>query len=232
MKKIIVLMIMCFMFLTTNLVVAETVAETPILFRSNQWGATLPTVLKSFPSEVRFYDINADSSYVVEEMLLGEGSQYFDGHVCGYVSARSSSLDNMTVAGYEVTGILMRFAWVPDENHLIVEDNDHTALYYAEYTISPKDPAAVLADLKTKLSSIYGDVDATKSDGIIIKDDYSIWYGGDNTLIALVGRDYGSGSYKIEIRYGTIKGNEMLQTAFDALILQETLNVASDTDGL
>ena len=233
MKRYVALLAILMVFVVVP-VFAETSTdpEPTILFRNNEWGSSLPEVLASFPDNVRFYNLDADSAYQVEKTIIDEGRQYYNGHVCGYTYARSSSLTDMKVAGYDVSGITLRFAWVPGDDGLIVEDQDHTALYYAKYEITPKDPEAVLADLTTKLSSLYGEPDATKTSGSVIKETYTIWYGGEGSIVALVGRNYSSGSYEIEIRYATTQGNEMLQTAYDALILQETLDAATSVDGL
>lgn len=232
MRRLVSLILAILLMINSGLVLAEETKEAPILFRDNKWGDSLPSVLKSFPSDVSFYGISADSAYQVENTIYDAAGSYFDGHVCGYINARSSSLKGMKVAGYEVTGITMRFAWVPNENGLIIEDDSHTALYYAEYEISPKDPDAVYTDLVAKLSTLYGDIDYTQEDGFIIKEKYSVWFGGDGTIVALVSEEYSSGNSDIEIRYGTTAGNDLLQTAYNALILKEKLDAASDTSGL
>ncbi len=232
MKKSFVLVLAIALLSFAGFAFAESTEKEPILFRDNKWGASLPEVLKSFPAELKFDNLRSDSAYRVEYSLYEEGRDYYNGHVVGNVSARSSSLKNFKVAGYEVTGIRLRFAWVPGEDGLIVEDETNTALYYAMYEITPKDLKTVYEDLVKKLSSIYGDSAFIKTDNLVINYKYTVWQGGDGTLVSLVSKEYSTGSNYIEIRYGTLKGNSLLDAAQNALALKETLDAATSTDGL
>lgn len=231
MKKLTVVFLACLILFCTTVVLAET-AATPILFRDIEWGSTYNEAQKGLPDNVKLYDLDADSSYLVEEMMTDERRNYFDGHVAARANARSSSLRGIKIAGYELSGLTMCFAWTPGTDGLIVEDAAHTALYYAVYEISPKDLKAAYADLTTKLSSIYGEPVSTKESGTIIDQKYTIWNGADNTMLVLLSKEYSSGSTEIEIRYGTTEGNIWLQQAYDALILKETQEAASSVDGL
>lgn len=207
-------------------------ASNPILFRGIDWGASYSEVITQLPAEMKFTNLASDSNYTVSNSMLGESKDYFDGHVVGYTYARSSSLDGINIAGYELAGLRLRFAWVPGDDGLIVEDNDHTALFYAEYEIAPKDFDAAYTDLTANLTSLYGEPAATKTDGFIIDETYTVWYGGNETMLVLLSKEYSSGSKEILIRYGTTEGDEWLQNAYDALILEETLEAASNVDGL
>lgn len=229
MKKFMSMLLILLLF--ASFATAET-TESPILFRNNEWGSSFATVQSSFPEEIRFYDLDKDSAYTVEAKLIDEWGDYYNGDVCLHTSARSSSIEGMKVAGYEISDISLYFARVPDENGLLVDDDSYTSLYYASYEITPKDPEAALADLREKLIGLYGEPsDEDESDSYIARK-YTLWRGANDTIVLLVGSDYGSGSYKIEIRYATLEGNQMLQTALDALAKQEKLDAASNTDGL
>lgn len=233
MKKVSSILVVCLlMFLSVYSVSAEEVTLSPILFRGIEWGTSYSEVLTKLPTEMKFYDLKSDSNYTISNSMLGESKDYFDGHVVGYTYARSSSLEGIKVAGQELSGLRLRFAWVPGDDGLIVEDNDHTALFFAEYEIAPKDLDSAYADLTMKLSSLYGKPTATKTDGYIIDETYTVWYGGNKTMLVLLSKKYSSGSKEILIRYGTTEGDEWLQKAYDALILKETLEAASNVDGL
>lgn len=233
MKKFFVFLAACILILSFACAAsAENTVTEPILFRGIEWGSSFTDVMNQLSSDMRFYDLRSDSSYTVSASMLGETKGYFDGHVVGSCNARSSSLKDIKVAGYELSGLRLRFAWVPGEDGLIIEDNNHTALFFAEYEISPKDLDAAYSDLTAKLSSLYGQPSATKTAGSIISEEYTVWYGGNNTMLVLVSRDYQSGSKEILIRYGTIEGDVWLQNAYNALILKETLDTASNVDGL
>lgn len=232
-KTLAVLMCVC-VLLTSVVAWAEedsSDAKT-ILFRKINWGTSFTEVLSKLPEELKFSDLREDSNYTVAGTMTDDRSDYFDGHVVGSTYARSSSLKEMKVAGYELAGLRLRFAWVPGENGLIVEDNDHTALFYAEYEIEPKDLDAVYADLTAKLTSLYGEPASTKSSGLTIDCKYTIWNGADGTMLVLVSKKYSSGSKNIYIRYGTTEGDTWLQNAYQALILQESIEAASNVDGL
>ena len=230
MKKFMSILLILLLF--ASFATAETTAS-PILFRNNEWGSSFATVRNSFPEEVRFYDLDKDGSYTVEAKLIDEWGGYYNGDVCLHTSARPRSIEGIKVAGYELSDISLYFARVPDENGLLVDDDSYTSLYYASYEITPKDPEAVLADLREKLIGLYGEPSAEdESDSYIIARKYTRWQGANDTIVLLVGSDYGSGSYTIEIRYATLEGNQMLQTALDALAKQEKLDAASNTDGL
>lgn len=232
MKKIISVLLSICMLVACYSAFAEEANGKPILFREIEWGSSLPEVISKLPTEIKLNNLRPDSSYHVEDAMTDGQKNYFDGHVVGYTYARSSSLEGIKVAGYELSGLRLRFAWVPDENGLIVEDDNHTALFFAEYEIEPKDLDAVYADLTTKLSSIYGEPVSTKTSGSIIDYVYTVWNGGNGTMLALVSEVYSSGSKNIYIRYGTTEGNTWLQNAYNALILQETMEAASNIDGL
>lgn len=230
MKKILIALV-CVLGLVAA-AFAEENESAPILFRQIQWGSSFAEVLEKLPENLRFYDLKTDSNYSVSGTMTDDRNAYFDGHVAGYTYARSSSLDGMKVAGYDLSGLRLRFAWVPDDDGLIVEDANHTALFFAEYEISPKDLDVVYADLTTKLTSLYGEPAATKTDGFIITEKYTIWHGGNGTMLVLLSKKYSSGSTEILIRYGTTEGDSWLQDAYNALILKETLDAASNIEGL
>lgn len=232
MKRFLAVLISSILIFGTCRVFAETEEDAPILFRDIEWGVSLPDALQGMPEGAKFFDLESDSSYTVAGMMLDEHDQYFDGNVSGYVSARSSSLEGVEIAGYELSGIRLRFALVPDENGMLVEDDSHTKLYYAMYEISPKDVDAAYADLVTKLSSLYGNPASTKDAGYSIEQKYTTWYGADNTMLVLLSEKFSSGSSEIEIRYGTTDGDAWLQEAYDALVKQESINAASNVEGL
>lgn len=234
MKKFLTVFATCLLILASVCVAsAEESATKPILFRGIEWGSSYTEVLAQFPAEIRFFNTSYDgTSYNVRYKMLDESRHYYDGNVSRKASAYSSSLENLNVAGYELSDLDLCFAWIPGDDGLIVEDDDHTALFFAEYEISPKDLDAAYSDLTAKLSSLYGEPVSTKTSGFTIKETYTVWYGGNNTMLVLLKEEYSSGSKYIKIRYGTTDGDTWLQTAYDALILKESLETVSNIDGL
>lgn len=204
-----------------------------IRFRDIEWGTSLDQARTFLPEGISLYPPREDSAFSVEKAMYDEGDGYYNGHVCCFVTADSSSLDGFQVAGYDVAGLHMRFAFLPDEiNGMLNKNEKNTALYYAYYELNPKDPDAVYQDLLNKLTSLYGDVDITKSSGYSIKSTYNTWFGANRTLVTLQKDDYSSGSHVIYIKYSFLDGNKLLQKAHDALVLEESQKASSNVDGL
>ncbi len=134
------------------------------------------------------------------------------------------------VAGYPVVETGIYFAYVPGENGIIDHDNPETALYYAYYSIEPLDMSAVYEDLKTKLTSLYGDpVDGKASDiGGKYETRYISWFGSNDTVLSLVW----NGNKYIVIKYGWLGGNQLLKNAYDALVLEERITDTDNVNGL
>lgn len=218
----------------SDVALAETEVEkdTPILFRDIEWGASLPEALDGMPEGVKFFNIEPGTSVTVYGEMFDTHNFHLDGDIIGYVSAMSSSLEGIKIAGYELSGIIMRFAFVPDEDGLLIQDDQHTKLYFAQYKLSPKDLDAAYADLTEKLSSLYGEPDSVTSENYLVDKNYTAWEGADNTILVLYSEVYPSGSKYIEIRYGTLDGDEWMQQAYDALIKQESIDAVSNIDGL
>lgn len=206
-------------------------SETAILFRDNEWGASISEVEASFPDGILWHRPEDDSSYSVIDHMTGTHKKYYDGHVCCYVTPLKASLASLNVAGYNVSRVCMRFAYVPDENGSIVRDDGHTALYYAEYKLECLDGNSALSDLKSKLNDLYGDVSVASYPPGSYTETYYTWYGHDGTMVSLY-FDISYNKPKIEIRYGFMGGDDLLSAAQKALQRQEKSNVRSNYDGL
>ncbi len=218
----------------SDVALAETEAEedAPILFRDIEWGVSLPEALEGMPEGVKFFNIEPGTSLTVYGEMFDTYNFYLDGDIIGYVSAMSSSLEGIKIAGYELSGIIMRFAFVPNEDGLLIQDDQHTKLYFAQYKLCPKDLDAAYTDLTEKLSALYGEPDSVTSENYLVDKNYTAWEGADNTMLVLYSEVYPSGSKGIEIRYGTLDGDEWMQQANDALIKQESIEAVSNIDGL
>lgn len=233
MKKVVTLVLALIMVLASTSALAQ--YDKPILFRGVEWGVTHNEAVKSLPAELNWWALDVSSSvYPVEHALYDEGRDYFNGEVGGYVSPRSSSIGkaNLTVAGYAVDDVTLRYAFIPNADGTLSKSSDTAKLYYAYYKLDPKDPDAAYADLTTKLTTLYGDPDRSFTKSPYISYEYTIWYGADDTVLCLEREDYPSGSHYIYIKYATLKGNEWLSTAYDALVYEETKNAGSNLDGL
>ena len=224
--------VVLFMILFVSMCVpcfAEGAESAQILFRGIPWGISLPEVRAQLP-DVSWQTPSANSAYNVMYTLSGKRSSYFDGKVQCYDS--TYSLKDFKVAGYPVDDIGVFFALTPDESGFLPKDINHTKFYKAYYHIEPKDLQAVSTDLVEKLSSIYGEVAEHTTSGSSIVENYYIWYGANNTAVALESKKYSGGSTDIYIWYATLDGDQYLQDALDALIAEEAANAAGDISGL
>ncbi len=207
--------------------------EKPILFRNAEWESPYDEVLKVLPDGVKMYGISGlDYWYKIEDRMYSESGDTYKAELGCYSSASSSSLKDAKVAGYEIAGLYLYFVYLPGEDGILVKDKDHTALIYAYYKLEPKDPDAVYADLVSKLTSLYGDVDLHQEKDPYISYEQNLWYGAEGTMVSLVREDYPSGNHYIYIKYGFSGADDLMESAYDAVVLEETLNAASNTDGL
>lgn len=209
--------------------------EKAILFRGIQWGATVSEVSAGLPEGVEMYGTkNSEYWYSMDNRMYDESmnGDSLKAEIGCYDFVRSRSLENVRVAGYQVSDLYLYYIYTPGENGLLVKDDEHTALIYAYYKLEPKDPESVFADLTKKLTGLYGDVDLHQKRTPYIAYEQNLWYGADGTMVSILKEDYPSGSHYIYIKYGFAGGDDLMAKAYDAVILEETLNAASNVDGL
>ena len=218
-------------FCSISLLTVAEESEKKILFRNNEWGASFEEVRASFPSSIRWWTPDADSSYSIMDHMLGTHSFHFDGHVCCYVSPISSSLKDFKVAGYDVSYIQLRFAFIPTDEGIIVEDYKHTALYFAKYRIDCRNALSARDDLIEKLSVLYGNEYIKSSPPFSFTDTYYTWYGAEGTMLTLM-IDIGYSKPRVELMYGFKGGDALLLNAYKALEYQESIISKSNYDGL
>lgn len=233
MKKLFSVFVVITMLFTCYSACADTY-ESPILFRGIQWGSTVSEASSGLPEGVRMYATRINEYwYPMASTMFDESvNEYFKAELGCYEYARSTTLENVKVAGYNIAGLYLYYVYVPGENGLLIKDNANTALAYAYYKLEPKDPEAVYADLVKKLTSLYGDVDEHQKKSPYIVYEQNLWHGADGTMVSLVKEDYPSGSHYIYIKYGYSGADELIAKAYDAIVLEEMLNAASNTDGL
>ncbi len=233
MKKLFVSMLIVIMLILGFNIVWADEYEKPILFRGIEWGSKYGDALKALPEGVRMYGLqDREYWYSVDEQLFDESKWKYKGILGCYTYAMSSSLEGAKVAGYQIDQLYLYFTYLPDDNGLLVKDENHTALVYGMYKLEPKDVETVYSDLITKLTSLYGDVDVSQTKSPYISYTQNAWKGADGTIVSLVKEDYPSGPHYIWIRYSFEGANTLIDNAYEALVLEESINSASDTDGL
>ena len=227
---ILVLLIPCVAFAAVPLLGMP--HEEPILFRGIKWGATREEAAKALPAGLVMTETKTSEYwYSTSNMMFDESfNDYYKGELGCYEYTRSSNA--VQVAGYEVKDIYLYYAYHTGEDGLLIKDDEHTSLLYAYYKIEPKDPAAAYNDLIGKLTSLYGDVDFRQRSDSVITYTQNLWYGADGTMVSLVKADYSTGSHYIYIKYGFSGADDLLNAAYDAVVLEERLNAASNVDGL
>ena len=233
MKKGVALAVALVLMLISSIGLAD-VYDKPILFRNTEWGSSYAEVQASLPEGVRMYSLSErEYWHPIEDTMFDESSwDYYKAELGCYAYSQSSSMKSVKVAGYEVSSIYLFFVYEVGSNGLLIKDDAHTSFIYAYYKLEPKDPDAVYADLITKLTSLYGDVDVHQKKTPYISYELNLWYGADGTMVSIVREDYPSGSHYIYIKYGTKSADDLIKAAYDAVVLEESLNAASNTDGL
>ena len=228
-RFVLVSILILLFFLFGNATAEE--SEKEILFRGNSWGSTMDEVKSSFPDNIIWLSPKPDSSYSIMDHMIGTHKKYYDGHVCCYVTALSSSLENLKVAGYGVEYVQMRFAYVPTSEGYITDDPNNTALYYAEYRLNCIDFETAFEDLKSKLDDLYGNISVKSYPKYSYTETYYTWHGAEGTMVTLKSKFAASGM-EIYIMYGFNGADDLLNKAYGALAFQESIDSESNYDGL
>lgn len=141
----------------------------------------------------------------------------------------------MKVAGYDVDACMLLFLAVEKEGRYILTDED-SALYAAQYKVNPIDCEGAKEDLKEKISSLYGEPDATIDTAkynVNSENEYIYWYGSNDTVLSLNIDNMGD----IIISYVWLGGEELLNAALDSAEkgkseAEESIHGNGDTNGL
>ena len=172
---------------------AEAEYDDEILFRGLPWGISYTEASRTLEGE-KFYEY---PPFLVPDDLHSLVDWFPDIHVRWLTShvKFNDSYTKINVAGYDLDELNLFFARTPDENGRIREIKANTALYAAEYKIDfpGKDFDKVVADLKQKLSDVYGKVYTThKEDSGYWSSEtsiYYIWKGKNETYACLCTHD-------------------------------------------
>ena len=203
-----------------------------ISFRGIEWG-TPATELESKLSEVKLYSWDdVDSPKSVANFLFDGDDIYYDGEVNCRNYARPSSLKDLKVAGYAVEELYVYCAYVPGADGLLTGDLKDTAFIEAYYELDTKDPDLAYDDLLDKLTGLYGEVFYSNTRSPYISYTYNVWKAADDSMVCLEKRIYPSSGTDIYVKYAAGNADELMSSAYKALVLQETKDAASNTDGL
>ena len=109
----------------------------------------------------------------------------------------------------------LHFLYRPGDDGKLARDEDHTALAYAYYQFTPRDPKEVIDQLLIAMVMQYGSPAFRQSDSGSTKTDQFLWTGADGTMIALV-RSITRNSDSIYIKYGFEGADVLLKQAYEA----------------
>ena len=163
-----------------------------ILFRGIPWG----TSLKELEDQGYLKDSYPYDDYLPYEAYMTTHPSWRNalGGCTPYVSGFDCTCypRDMKVAGYTV-GYMSLYCHYAVENGKINKSEASSVLYAADYALTPEDYEAAYANLKSKLSDLYGDVKETVTyeekvyNGIYceVANATSVWSGDNNTHVVL-----------------------------------------------
>ena len=237
MKRIIALIVTVILIMPMTFAAGESDKE--IVFRDTPWGISFTEATELF-SEYRLYGSTGEMMkfYPIVQLYSDtydtkNAPEYHDINIIG-----NGWNHEFTVAGYTTSGIRLHFAYKVIDGVITHEESD-SMMYGAQYLFEPADAEAMVNDLTTKLSSLYGDIDdnGTRNLNGIWDFKWWIWKGANNTAVSLTWKT--SEEYKDEvwISYFTYDGDKWLYEASDGekerLIREEKSGADSGSvDGL
>ena len=216
-KKFVMILALTSIFSSVTPVFAKTDKE--ILFRDIPWGTNFNDTCTFIP-EADLYGSTMEglSAETVENVLnglkYGDDNDY-DGAICFCASPFVSP--NIDVAGYPIYSMNLYYTYSVENG--ISFDEGNTVMYGAQYEFEePQDLDLMYSDLSSKLSEIYGEPSDTSNytSPFGTKEQYTSWYGANDTSVALKSYDYGDET-SVYISYAWLKGDELLEEADNAL---------------
>ena len=205
-----------------------------ILFRKIPWFSNYETVMETADKLDATWGNPSSSTgkFIIDYVKEASSNSDRDYQcVCTVSTGKGVSLQ---VAGYNVTGMTLYFAFVPDEDGEIDHSLDNTSFYMARYTLSIDDYDLSLKDLMGKLNDLYGKPKVIEADDGCDSeiDDIYKWSGDKNTFVYLAGdsNQYGP---SIRLYYGTSDGDTLIKDA-EKIQKQMDLNTLKEggSDGL
>ena len=185
---------------------------------------------KQLPENLSFSITTKDTWYKTDDLLFitrKENAVYTKeviGCSCFADSSAINKAGGVKVAGYPLKQIYLYGVSAPDGKGSLASDWTLSSLIYAVYYFDVKQTDAVYADLTSKLTSLYGDVDLNREqDGVV----QNLWYGADGTMVSLVNN---SGS--VSIRYSFSGADELIANAYQTLHYGEVMLAQDNVDGL
>ena len=229
-KKLLIVTMITSSLLIASPLFAETDKE--IIFRDIPWGTNY-TDVDNILGEFNLLKIAGENFQTksIDDIIYGdyEGIDF----KYGDINIIGSSLDSdVDVAGYTPEKIQVFLSYVP-VNGIITHADEDSSLYGAQYEFLPVNIDLMEADLKEKLSGLYGEPDEEKDDKgwLGTSTHYIFWSGANDTELVLKSvrpsEDNTLSENEIYISYIWKKGDDLLQAAEDILANDASANEAS-----
>lgn len=189
-----------------------------ILFRGHPWGTNYQLVASELGEPFDWYEEKGHLiDWMNQEWDYGKEPNCF--RVYGYPDGES-----FKVAGYNVSFVTFAMLYSAEENVVLKELAD-TELFGAIYSLVVTDSNAAYEDLKTKLTSLYGE--GTEGKEKYSDDVFATWDGDNNTCVKLTLSSYGD----VTICYGNTN-LEVISELNAALTAEQQAAIKNDLSGL
>lgn len=220
------------------LTVASSYGEynTEILFRNLPWGSSAKFVNNEMRKDgmgLSLSDPDITGVQLCKQLISDRYGMWT--MESGVTAISITNNPPINVAGYKPLNVSMLFVYRPQNNKIVVID-EYAALYAGVYTFEPQSMDKMFADLKGKLTLLYGKCKYEGDDkildslfgerthyswGLSATETFAIWETESEYLI-LTGKDYPDDndsvyySDAIQIVYFTKHGDEWIQDAIVA----------------
>ena len=200
------------------LTVSSTALADEILFRDIPWGSNVSDTISKLPEYSNSSGFDWDTRIDSWNSFLADYNKATNGRVISL-----SYHDEMTVAGYKMQSIDLRFLFSVDENSMICRDETEMELYGALYRFIVADMEMASSDLIGKLTEVYG----AGESGVNEYGAKTItWHGDMSTGVCLEYSENG-----VFIWYGRTDAS-IIPRLDDALAREEAENAKGDVSGL
>lgn len=190
--------------------------KTEILFNEIPWGSNFETA-ESKMQQIDGYSKSRLFKGIVrtlEYFLCGDfTNNHGDKSFAEIGGLAKASSENLIVAGYNILECRMYFSGIIKDDKNVLSDED-SVLYAAGYIIEASNTESTKEDLKTKISSIYGEPNNTRDIelyDVSTTQEYIYWYGANDTVLVLTA----DGGGWIYLSYVWLGGEELLNAALD-----------------
>lgn len=248
MKKVLMMLLVSSILLVTIPAHGET-----ILFRNIPWGANISLYSKSYsPDE---YISKNDDEYLprwsarkaeTDSITINLDTLYGDGYPNGW-GTLIFSMDRengLKVSGYHVSTVTAYFAYGIDEKGNVLRDEKDSRFYMAEYSFDAVDGNTAYADLKEKLTNLYGLGEETIKDSqtLTVDDSFSMNYidtkvykyiiKGDNNTVCMLEKTIAEDEcISLSLVYADEKSDKMLDEVLKSIKNERLTNEATQSVG-